>query len=1065
VDEAMAQPWIVEECRRQAVIYVAAASAAARYKQRAACPAPLFGRNGPLAELIEQQWKAAMGCPVSPAAVATTVAGLLREARSDGFPCEAWTYGELIWWWLRAGEAIATLPASWRAELAQAITMADGGQPAALWCADRGTHYALVLQDFELRRAEHQWQGRADSLTPYVRKLFEWVTHKDRPRLDRPELSSKPWAWVDAMRLEGEAVAEDARRLFGPRRDWHAGEPLTVATVKQWRAVVWHDKMRHGSLLEQIRPPVVDGGRGSQPLVRGWVACQPPGAVVYGLVGQLGASAAAGDSFTTAIRFAARCWDARFLPSRSWVRVSGVTETPPPVESEAGFLAVVRALSAAELQRQPAPDDGQSPSPVEAVLISLGLDGFHVRVDDGGAAEKGRMIPWIATRVLRAPLRFVVERQSWDFRVDVGWTPAEPCPATRLAHAVEEFDWRVWQMTVLAQSRPRGAIQSMAEITGAAGKFPHWEAIKRQLVAARMDAAPETLLAQAFDYAQRRRLTLELLRRKTAAKQGTEAFDPLLAGLIDTCREVASAVLERMHAVDSASLTRLMPPRLVDGPVNGLAWLSLDVAQREDEVRYTPLWRRDGRPCGQSVEEFRDPQEGNRVVLSAGDASESDVRLLNAALGKASLICSPDSDADDGAWLDLVRRFGARVLERVAAGTGQLDLGADIAWLRERCTGSDAHAFHVLVRDRLARRQAACDWCMLLAEDERFGFDVYPPVDFAADALAVAQPGEGHLRWDFHDTIPAGTDIDVRYALAADQARRTISRGPRVAGSAADLAEKLNTVASDIGPPWGALAAAVRDATDRWLAFPGRSPHPVTVVAPLLRALVRAEDTPASARAGVFAALRGWAASVGHNVVPACWVPDRPLEAAALPTLATPPVFHDTVPAGCLVLESLGLDGEHALPVEAMLSAGPPPSGYPELREALESLERTTPSGHTPSWEEAVRRVRDVPRHALANTLTLAGPNLYDCIWETAALGTGESDVGVERAKEQIVSVLKAACAMVPFQPATPRELPTGWIQEVGGTPPRGRRIRSLVRPGLRTVGNQLVRPAIVISE
>jgi len=594
-----------------------------------------------------------------------------------------------------------------------------------------------------------------------------------------------------------------------------------------------------------------------------------------------------------------------------------------------------------------------------------------------------------------------------------------------------------------------------------------WESLKRQLVKARIDAAPEALLAQVFDYAQRRclRLRLELLRSKTAGKQGTEGFDPLLNGLIDTCREVASAVLERLHAVDPAALTRLMPPRFANGTVDGIAWLSRGAVQREDQVRYAPIWRRDGRPFGRAVEEFRDPQEGNFVVLSAGDASDRDVRLLNAAFGKGSLLCPPDAGAADGSWLDLVRRFGTRLLERAAGDAAQVDFGPDIAWLRERCAGSDGHAFHLLVSDRLVSRQAASDWCMLLAEDERFGFEVHPPVDFTAGARAVAQPGEGHLRWEFHDTIPDGEDIDVRYALVPEQASRTISRGPRVAGSAADRAEALTAIASAIGPPWGALAAAVSDATDRWLAFPGRAPHPATVVMPLLQTLVRAEETPASVRADVFASLRAWAVSVGHEVVPTCWSPDRPMEAAALPALATSTVFHDRVRAGCLVLESLGLDGEHAWPAEGSLSAGPAPSGYVELREVLESLERTTPSGHNPSWEEAVRRVRDLPRHALANTLMLAGPNLFDCIWETAALGKGESAVGIERAKEQMVGVLKAACGMVPFQPTTPRDFATGWIQEVGGTPPRGRRIRSLVRPGLRTVGNQLVRPAIVISE
>jgi hypothetical protein len=176
-------------------------------------------------------------------------------------------------------------------------------------------------------------------------------------------------------------------------------------------------------------------------------------------------------------------------------------------------------------------------------------------------------------------------------------------------------------------------------------------------------------------------------------------------------------------------------------------------------------------------------------------------------------------------------------------------------------------------------------------------------------------------------------------------------------------------------------------------------------------------------------------------------------------------MFHEGVPEGCLVLGALGLEGECGVPADAAVSAGPPPSGYVELRESLESLVGTTDKGQNPSWGEALRRVRDLPRHAIGKTLALAGPNLYDCIWEAATTAADAGDQRIEESKDRIVLFLKAACGMVTFHPATPRDFGSGWVQEVGGSPPRGRRIRSLVRPGVRTLGNALVRPALVITE
>jgi hypothetical protein len=74
-------------------------------------------------------------------------------------------------------------------------------------------------------------------------------------------------------------------------------------------------------------------------------------------------------------------------------------------------------------------------------------------------------------------------------------------------------------------------------------------------------------------------------------------------------------------------------------------------------------------------------------------------------------------------------------------------------------------------------------------------------------------------------------------------------------------------------------------------------------------------------------------------------------------------------------------------------------------------------------------------------------------------------DSRVDDLKKRILDLLKAACGLLPFEPTSVHDMPSGWIQEADGRPPRGRRIRMVQRPGLRTIDNRLVRPAIVTTE
>jgi hypothetical protein len=1015
---------------------------------------------------IAAAWKDALGRRQRPADVAVFVATILGDAEPSGFPQSPWTIGELVGWWLAAGESLARHDSGWRDELERVLGVAaTGGQPAALWCADRWSHYGLCMQAFTARRSDATWEQRPkSSQVPYVHKLIDWVGSKDRQRPNRPDLKRQPWAWIDAMRQEGAPLAEDTRRLLGNGCEWKTGESLTLATVSDWVAVHWCDTVRGGRAWEEVRRPVVDGSKRMRRPVPGWVVCRPPVSVLQGLFDQPNRIERADDTMEAALQFAARLWPPDFLPSHAWPRGSGRSVADPPVESQAAFLAVARVLAALEMAAEVNGDDGQRGQRQEELRVALALDGFSVAA--GGDPGSERLIPRIGmpSGGGNRPLQFVIRRSPGS--VAIGRTAQEASPATRLSRAVEELDWRIWHLDVIGRSEPKRIDQRNAQfVCERVVQLHRWEEIKRRLVGGGMDAAAVPVLTKAFNYAHHRQLVLESLRPKAFPDSPGLSSGPAIASLVDAFQELAGASLEQLCISDAGTLASLVPPRRVDGSVDGIAWVTQPEQPGGNDDSYSWIWRSSDKPLGAALEEYREKDGLVRVVLSSGAASDADVRVLNATLGCAGTRLADAAVGGQRAWADLVQRLAARIKGRVASAAGRLDLGDDVAWLRERCATDDAAAFHSLISGCLNGDAVAAEWCRVLVGDPRFAFAIHPSVELSTGVLPKAAPEDEHLRWDFHPTIPAGSDITVQYGVNPSRAVRVVSRGPRVEGSPADRADALEVAAAAAGAPIDAMAAKIRMATDRWIAFPERAAHPALAAVPLLRSLIREDAVPPAIRSSVFAALVAWAEGVGHEVVPGSWSPERPTEAAALPRLASAPMFHEGVPEGCLVLGALGLEGECGVPADAAISAGPPPAGYVELRESVESLVGAPGTGHTPSWDEAAQRVRDLPRHAIGKTLALAGPNLYDCVWEAATTAADAGDPRIDDVKERIVLFLKAACGMVTFHPGTPRDFASGWVQEVGGSPPRGRRIRSLVRPGVRTLGNALVRPALVITE
>jgi hypothetical protein len=115
---------------------------------------------------------------------------------------------------------------------------------------------------------------------------------------------------------------------------------------------------------------------------------------------------------------------------------------------------------------------------------------------------------------------------------------------------------------------------------------------------------------------------------------------------------------------------------------------------------------------------------------------------------------------------------------------------------------------------------------------------------------------------------------------------------------------------------------------------------------------------------------------------------------------------------------------------------------------------------------EVTRRTDELARHSLAGTLPLALPNLFERLWELFEVLPDRQPLSeAEAANAALREMLKSVCGMVLFEPATVGDYPSGWVRDPDGTQPRGRRIKRLVRPGLRTLESALVRPALAITE
>lgn len=1066
----MSQSWLADECRQQAVLYLAAAMFAARRggtRPHGGCRLPLIASDSLLAARLKEEAGTVTGKTAT--VIREWVDAAFRElsASECGVPDTPWTNVELVGWWLAAGEALAALDLHKSTAVSREVGSDEEGQHPALWCAERLERLSLSTEVFLQETAKKaDWQARAGGGRECRANLFRWVMSPDRRRTGLANVTKGSIEWLTSLQNEMRPVGEDAVALFGKGRRLRVGGEISLASSDKWIAGEWRRVGSHW-LNELRRPVVYPTPDGEKHLLKGVVVMPPAQVLCKELASLQEADARRGGDrrpdaglLTRATAFAQARWQPGELVSARWAKVSDPAPRPLAVELvEPAFLAVARWLGAAHLWAEAAAAKDAQAELVEAQRIALALEGFKVREVRGGPLPARRIphrgdLPDGGTS-----LTFV--RESSGFEVPIGGLgEAASCPEP-LFSAIEAVDWRLWAFGAAPWDLSNDVVRQIVDLVRErVVRSDDWEPIKEQALQIAGRPGDEEPLTRLFRHAHERRLALDLLREHVYKQHKP---DTMLAGLIDEYGELARQALAALVAIDPASLGRLDPPRRPDGGIDVVAWLNRRSEAGRTSGHHRIRWEPGPIPRGEVLYERR-RGEGSVVDigLSAGQATAADLAILN---GPALAIDQPDAPvAVTGGLGRAVAALQARL---GLPATGDLAEGQDaIASFREALAAPDSPPLQELIARCRAGDGAAAAWATMLRTDERFRFACHPAFDFESGAIAPARVDDAFLEWDFDATVTAGRDLSVTFAVEPARARRVLSRGARQPGSPADRVQSLFEACRRAGGVFIALGQDARRATDRWLTFGPQAPHPVAAASPLLDELLRAQEVEPALKTEVFTATVEWCAAIDHVVLPSDWRAEGRLLPAALADLSVPPDFDEHVPTGTVVVRSFGLRGVHGRPFAGAVSAGPPPAGYRDFHAAVEQLGDPAEAGSAQANDEILRRTDELAKHALAGTLPLALPNLFDRVWERIAAASGpEARQRAEAANRPLLEMLKTACRMVAFEPATIGEYAAGWVREADGTQPRGRRIKRLVRPGLRTVENVLVRPALVISE
>lgn len=722
-DGTRPEMWMVDECRRQALLYLVHASHAVA-NGTVGMPEPLLSGES-RARLRLREEAANVRGTRSGIEVITQHLKILFPADDSGqagVP-DGWSYAELVGWWIQAGEAVRGWHQKDARQYALLVSPEGGGLYPPFWCASRFERLRFSFDSWQQAALlsagipGHDWRGVGKTQRDHRLKLLKWVMQPRRPRPPgRPDPARQSQEWLQSLRQEFASVLQDAEELFGSEWGLESGGPLTHETVRDW-IPVWHAGQFPGGLVQEVRQPVMQSGGDRATLVKG-ISVLPPASFIVRRItssGATGGSAVAG--WRAALEFAAGCWG---IPKRlhaaavppplgAWKQADdGKAAMLNPSDLDSGLIAVARLLVATTTDQNQqsvvgnADDTGRADP--DALRATLAFEGFLLQSAPGRGAVTGRMIPQggpgPADGVLQLTLRVLLPNPSGSpvaCDVDLGTIGSAAACCESLLAAIEAVDWRLWALEKAPfpkdVSRRRNLILETVNHRA-------WESVKAPVLARAGEAAD---IVRLFEHVHRARLGLA-----TFLAAGDDAADQDLGGsLLHDLDALRRVTLSEAVAIDPRALERCWPPRKGDGAVNVVRWLMQRLTSEADHDEAILDWWT-GTSFGMPVADERVDEQGRLVVtVSAGPVGEDEIRCLNMPLPAANTAAV--TGAGGRPLRTVIAVFQGRLIESLSKSTPHA-LDSELSVLRSRLAGADAAAFHELVERASTGDAAAVAW-------------------------------------------------------------------------------------------------------------------------------------------------------------------------------------------------------------------------------------------------------------------------------------------------------------------------------------------------------------------
>jgi hypothetical protein len=1102
----MSNEWLIEECRDAVVLCAAVKVFRATLGDQTRDLTPPSGILLPAITRIAGQFQRFIQKELGSAeAIVRRSAGgdIISLQVAGDLANEAISAGDVIEWWLRAASTLSECKRRMPKESAlslrpmkqllgkkkgAAASEVRGSEKrlravfdvvsqelaggAISWCCDYQEQFGLSVVGFlqpppgnlfELQR--HLKKLQASTREQVLAELVRWCGHPLRPQPKLKNIGKKSterMVWCRQYKKMMYRCADAASKLFDEKCCLRDGADLAVANSRQWKLFqpgflgdAFH-VLSFPLVLSEQSEKLIDKGRLILPTISSLVQRlretvehpQRASGFEQGVVRAVESFAPLEQSVP--MLSALPPWQKR-EDSISLAELAGSILSP-------GRLLFSLSESSADGGRVTATRFDAAKDPLFAVVFGLHVDGFQLLEEPADSLGE-RIIPSGKTKE-RADSPIATHRlECQGVKLLLGNTVVSKQPLrSQLLDAMADLDWTIWFLN-WAHGQSGKLDLNPIEAAGAGRACEcleprRWERLKRQVL-----SAPDELdaIRQAVEYLQAVRLQLG----KVSNQLSSLGF--LQSRLAEGVQACERAFLEEAHRLDPDTGAGAFPPRRRDGTIDLGRLVRRPWSRHEQRGRWRFEWQPDRIAVGEPLRETLEDRGFVKVLLSAGTLSEQDIEILNAPF----IFCSSSEPGRE--YSASLHGFGTKICERISIGRDP-GIGQALKQLRGHfLTETGRQHFNQLIRCAINHHDGqAMDWLEVLMRHEEFSWECYPAIivsDGGAETPAIAP--EDNLRWVDSESIPVDTVVEDVYSIDWGGSLRTLSRGLPRPLSAEFVAEEIVAHVSGKGEPVQKLAGQLQLATDLRRCFGERSPHPAAVALPcLLDHLVLVSSGDNAFGAELFKLVAEWCDAVGHKLVPATWQPEfgspSPLSdrvAAAETNSGWDVRFHPTVPSGNLVVESFGIAGEHHRDEVAHVSAGPAPAGYEQVLRDLSELAETAEI-----WNELGESLEEFPRRVLAGKQHLAGPAIFDAVWR-GVLTVQHSRNMHQQLIDGVAEVLRDACQMTTFSPASVGDFPSDWVCDRDGSPARGTWIARVVRPGLRTSKNTLVWPAIVETE